>query len=71
MIVFNRKKRDQIVIGDDIVITVMQVRGSRVSLGIKAPNGVRILRTELTPFEIAAAADASQNESADILPAIS
>jgi carbon storage regulator len=47
MIVFRRKKRDQIVINGNIVVTVMHIRGSRVSLGIEAPDGVRILRTEL------------------------
>lgn len=47
MIVFRRKKRDQIVINGNIIVTVMNIRGSRVSLGIEAPEGVRILRTEL------------------------
>jgi carbon storage regulator CsrA len=47
MIVFRRKKRDQIVINGNIVVTVMNIRGSRVSLGIEAPEGIRILRTEL------------------------
>ena len=51
MIVFRRKKRDQIVINGNIVVTVMNVRGSRVSLGIEAPEGVRILRSELKPYE--------------------
>jgi carbon storage regulator len=54
MIVFRRKKREQIVIDGNIVVTVMQIRGTRVSLGIQAPNGMKILRTELTPHEIAA-----------------
>jgi carbon storage regulator len=49
MIVFRRKKRDQIIINGNIVVTVMNIRGSRVSLGIEAPDGVRILRTELEP----------------------
>jgi carbon storage regulator len=54
MIVFRRKKREQIVIDGNIVVTVMHIRGTRVSLGIEAPNGMKILRTELTPHEIAA-----------------
>jgi carbon storage regulator len=49
MIVFRRKKHDQIVINGDIVVTIMNIRGSRVSLGIEAPSGVRILRHELEP----------------------
>jgi carbon storage regulator CsrA len=54
MIVFRRKKRDQIVINGNIVVTVMHIRGSRVSLGIEAPEGVRIRRSELTPHQGAA-----------------
>lgn len=54
MIVFRRKKREQIVINGNIVVTVMNIRGSRVSLGIEAPTGVRILRTELRPHDAAA-----------------
>jgi carbon storage regulator CsrA len=53
MIVFRRKKREQIVIDGNIVVTVMHIRGTRVSLGIEAPEGMKILRTELTPHEIA------------------
>lgn len=49
MIVFRRKKREQIVINGNIIVTVMNIRGSRVSLGIEAPAGIRILRTELEP----------------------
>jgi carbon storage regulator len=54
MIVFRRKKREQIVIDGNIIVTVMHIRGTRVSLGIEAPEGMKILRTELTPHEIAA-----------------
>jgi carbon storage regulator len=54
MLVFRRKKRDQIVINGEIVVTVMQIRGSRVSLGIEAPEGIRILRSELTPRNLSA-----------------
>jgi carbon storage regulator len=54
MIVFRRKKREQIVIDGNIVVTVMHIRGTRVSLGIEAPDGMKILRTELKPHEIAA-----------------
>jgi carbon storage regulator CsrA len=53
MIVFRRKKREQIVIDGNIIVTVMQIRGTRVSLGIQAPEGMKILRTELKPHEIA------------------
>jgi carbon storage regulator len=51
MIVLRRKTREKIVINGNIIVTVMNIRGSRVSIGIEAPEGVRILRAELRPRE--------------------
>ena len=47
MLVLARKKNEVIRIGDDIVITVLDVRGSTVRLGFDAPKNVVILRGEL------------------------
>ena len=51
MLVLTRKTDEQIVIGDDIKITLIRVRGNTVRLGIEAPRDVRILRGELEPEE--------------------
>ena len=37
MLVLSRKRGKRIVIGDDIVITVVDVRGDRVRLGVQSP----------------------------------
>lgn len=47
MLVLSRKKEEAIVIGDDIRVTVLEVKGSRVSLGIKAPHDVAVHRLEI------------------------
>lgn len=47
MLVLARKKNEVIRIGNDIVITVLDVRGSTVRLGFDAPRDVVILRGEL------------------------
>lgn len=47
MLVLSRKKNERIVIGDNIVITVVEVRGDRVRLGIEAPQEVPIHRSEV------------------------
>jgi carbon storage regulator len=47
MLVLTRKRGERILIGDDIVITVMDVRGDSVRVGIEAPSGVRIHRAEV------------------------
>lgn len=47
MLVLSRKKGEQINIGDGITITVVEVQGQRIKLGIQAPDSYRILRAEL------------------------
>lgn len=51
MLVLLRKQNESIVIGDNIVVTVLSVKGGTVKLGFTAPNDVRIVRTELTDQE--------------------
>ncbi|MBI4504267.1 MAG: carbon storage regulator CsrA [Chloroflexi bacterium] len=47
MLVLTRKIDQAIVIGEDIVVRVLDVSGDRVKLGIAAPAGVLIMRQEL------------------------
>jgi carbon storage regulator len=47
MLVLTRKIGERIVIDNQIVIEVLQVKGNRVRLGIEAPAGALILRQEL------------------------
>lgn len=47
MLVLVRKSDESIVIGGDIVVTVLDVDGDRVRLGIEAPRNISILRHEL------------------------
>lgn len=47
MLVLTRKSQQRIQIGSNIVITVLEVHGNTVSLGIDAPLEVKIMRTEL------------------------
>ena len=47
MLVLTRKPDERILIGDDIVITVLDIRGDGVRIGIDAPRGVRIQREEV------------------------
>lgn len=47
MLVLTRKAGERIVIGDDIVVTVLDVRGDSIRIGIDAPKGVKIQREEI------------------------
>lgn len=65
MLVLTRKVGERILVGDDIVITVLDARGDGVRIGIDAPRGVKIQREEVVRAvaeanaEAAAAAGAS------------
>ncbi|REJ82633.1 MAG: carbon storage regulator [Planctomycetota bacterium] len=47
MLVLTRKANESILIGDNIELTVVEVRGNRVKLGIVAPRTVPVLRQEV------------------------
>lgn len=47
MLVLTRRVGESIVIGDEIVVTVLDVRGDQVRVGIAAPRSVRVHREEV------------------------
>ena len=47
MLVLSRKESERILLGEDIVLTIVRLSGDRVRLGIEAPNEMLILRAEL------------------------
>ncbi len=47
MLVLSRKKNESIIINDDITITVVEIRGDKVRLGIEAPKSVTVHRQEV------------------------
>ena len=47
MLVLSRKPDQQIMIGNDIVVTVLEIRGDRVRLGITAPANTLVHRQEV------------------------
>jgi len=47
MLVLTRKPEESFLLGDDIQVTVLSIRGNQVQLGVKAPPDVRIYRGEV------------------------
>lgn len=47
MLVLTRKVHQSIVIGDDVEVVVLEVRGEQVRLGIRAPKNVAVHRKEI------------------------
>ncbi len=47
MLVLSRRTNEQIVINDNITITIVDVRGDKVKLGIEAPKSIPVHRKEV------------------------
>jgi carbon storage regulator len=47
MLILTRKLGERITIGDDISVTLLEIKGSQVRLGIEAPKGIGIYRQEV------------------------
>jgi len=47
MLVLSRHRDEQIMIGDEIIITVVEIRGDKVRLGIEAPPDIPVHRLEV------------------------
>lgn len=47
MLILSRKKNEAIHIGDNIVITVLDISGDHIKIGIDAPKNIQIYRAEI------------------------
>ncbi|MCI5830250.1 MAG: carbon storage regulator CsrA [Treponema sp.] len=47
MLILSRKIDQKICIGNDIVLTIIDVKGDQVKIGVEAPNSVKVYRQEV------------------------
>lgn len=47
MLIVTRKVNEKVLIGDNVIVEVVEIRGKQVRLGIQAPDDVLVLRGEL------------------------
>jgi carbon storage regulator len=68
MLILSRKVDEQIKIGENITITIIEVRGDQVKVGVEAPKSVKVFRQEVyneiqKENKAAASADTSKLDS--------
>jgi len=64
MLVLSRKKNESIIINDNIIVTVIEIRGDKVRLGFDAPKDIPIHRREVyDAIRSREALDASHDKS--------
>ena len=66
MLVLTRKKNERILIGDNIYLTIVEIRGDRVRLGIDAPAEIPVNREEVLNKLNPILANVDKNETSDL-----
>jgi carbon storage regulator len=67
MLMLTRRPGERVVIGDDVFVTVLEVSGQTVRLGIDAPDGLSIYREEIW-LSVKEENRAAASAAADALP---
>lgn len=65
MLILSRKTDEKIKIGEDITLTIIEIRGDQVKIGVEAPKNVKVFRQEV--FN----AIKNENKSAAEIPSVS
>lgn len=63
MLVLSRKTKESVIIGDDIEIIVIEIKGEQVKLGIRAPRSISVHRKEVYQAIQEANLEASQSDA--------
>ena len=68
MLILSRKINEKIMIGDDISVSIIEIRGDQVRIGVDAPKSVKVFRQEV--FDAIRAENKAAAQSAPVLPAL-
>jgi len=66
MLILSRKANEKIMIGDEISVSVVEIRGDQVRLGVEAPKTVKVFRQEV--FDAITSENKAAAESTPFLP---
>ncbi|MDR1909609.1 MAG: carbon storage regulator CsrA, partial [Spirochaetaceae bacterium] len=66
MLILSRKINQKIMIGDDISVSIIDIRGDQVRLGVSAPKDVKVFRQEI--FDAILEENRAAAESAPVFP---
>jgi len=66
MLILSRKINEKVIIGDDISVSIIEIRGDQVRIGIDAPKKVKVFRQEV--FDAIMAENKAASKSAAVIP---
>jgi len=68
MLILSRKINEKVVIGDDITISIIEIRGDQVRIGIDAPKKVKVFRQEV--YDAIKAENLAASASVPVIPQV-
>jgi len=68
MLILSRKVNEKVVIGEDVTISIIEIRGDQVRIGIDAPKTVKVFRQEV--FDAIKAENKAASQSAPVIPQV-
>jgi len=68
MLILSRKINEKVVIGDDISVSIIEIRGDQVRIGIDAPKKVKVFRQEV--FDAIMAENKAASKSTAVIPQV-
>ena len=68
MLILSRKVNEKIMIGEDISLSIIEIRGDQVRIGVDAPKNVKVFRQEV--FDAIKAENMVAVESGPVLPQV-
>ena len=68
MLILSRKINEKIMIGEDISVSIIEIRGDQVRIGVDAPKSVKVFRQEV--FDAIKAENKAASQSGVVLPAL-
>ena len=68
MLILSRKTNEKIMIGENIAVSIIEIRGDQVRIGVEAPKKIKVFRQEV--FDAIKAENKAAAQSASVLPTV-
>jgi carbon storage regulator len=68
MLILSRKVNEKVVIGDDISVSIIEIRGDQVRIGVDAPKKIKVFRQEV--FDAIMEQNKAASKSVSVIPQV-